>query len=733
MVCITEVFVIFKRLTLSSTAFLMLISLAVPALPVKASSVNLMVNPSAEIANGILPANWSADKWGTNTASITYIDGGHSGLKSLSVNMTSRTDGDAKWAPDAVSISGGQSYTYNDFYQSNVATELDVAYTDANGGVTYAYLGSVASSATWNQSNVVFTAPANAVKASVLHIIASVGTLQTDDFSLTQTAPTQPPPVDTSGNLIANGSFETVNGTGPSNWQTGKWGTNNASFTYLNSGHTGNKSANVLITSYSSGDAKWEADPANVTAGKIYTYSDYYQANVATAVVAKYITSTGITSYVDMPAPAASTGWIQYSANLTIPTGVTKVTILHLLNKVGSLTIDDASLFPATDPVPPVINQNQIANSSVETVNPSNTKLPTGWTTSKWGTNSTTFTYLTSGAHTGSRAVQAKISRYTNGDAKWYFDPIAVIPDTQYAFSDYYTATVSTEVVAAFDMADGSTQYDIIGLPDSATSWAKFSTTFVPPLGAKTMTVYHLIQKVGTLTIDDADLHSYKPTGLNRALVSLTFDDGYNTEFSNGLPLLQKYGFNSTQFIATGLLNTPGYMTSAQVKQLYQAGQEIGSHTVSHSDLTSLTASQYDNELAQSKNTLQQLIGAPVTDFAFPEGVYNSAVTTVTKKYYSSSRGVENGLNSKDNFNAYDIKVQDIFSSTSTEQVADWVKQAQATNTWLVLVYHSIDPNPTSIYSSTPAQLDAQLGAIKASGIVVKTMNQALAEITPQL
>ena len=59
-------------------------------------------------------------------------------------------------------------------------------------------------------------------------------------------------------------------------------------------------------------------------------------------------------------------------------------------------------------------------------------------------------------------------------------------------------------------------------------------------------------------------------------------------------------------------------------------------------------------------------------------------------------------------------------TTTTTAQVADWVAQAQATNTWLIIVYHSVSATPTDANNVTPTQLDSQLAAIKASGVKVE-------------
>jgi hypothetical protein len=142
--------------------------------------------------------------------------------------------------------------------------------------------------------------------------------------------------------------------------------------------------------------------------------------------------------------------------------------------------------------------------------------------------------------------------------------------------------------------------------------------------------------------------------------------------------------------------------------------------------------------MSQSQATLKSITGISPTDLAYPYGLYDSTVVSAAKQYYSAARGVEDGYNSVDNFNPYDLKVQNVYDTTTTAQIADWVAQAQATNTWLILVYHSVDDNPNpatdaGIYNVTTAQFSSELAAIKASGVKVETMQQALQEVTPQL
>lgn len=799
-----------------------------PAIVVHAANTpNLITNPSVETASGSGPANWTADNWGTSTTTMTYQNSGHTGSKSLLINSTARTSGDAKWVPDAAAVTAGQQYTYSDYYISNVATELDAEYFNASGTASYIYLENVPTSSVWAQSSINFTVPATAVKVSILHILATAGSLQTDDFSL-NTAQVVTPPANTNGNLILNPSFETANGNNPVDWQTGGWGTNATAFTYdTTDGHTGTHSAKIQTTSYTSGDAKWYFNEVAVSPSTQYIYSDYYKSNIATSLVAQFDNGSGALTYSTLTASvaASATNWQQASVTFTTPATAKDVTIFHLIAGVGTLQIDDASLLPApvvpttvsitspaanaklsgnvvvtasinsttaissvqfkldgnnlgsaltyapyqqswntatasngahsltavvtttdnkttTSVATPVtvsnsgtISNNVIPNPSLETVDPTNSKQPLDWFSSSWGANTSTFTYLSTG-HTGNHSVKVQTTKYTNGAAYWDFANQPITGGQMYDFSDYYESNINNEVDATIVMSDGSVQYLYLGsLYPSPNSWSKFDTQFMAPAGAVAINIEHDIFAVGWLTTDDYSLTPFSYQGLNRPLISITDDDSYASFYTNGLPILQKYGLTSTDYIITSYIdNVSGYMSSAQVKGLYAAGEEIGSHSVDHPDLTTLTATQQNTELQNSQTFLQNLIGVPVTDYAAPYGSTNTQVVTNADKYYKSYRGVEAGYNAKNNFDANNLLVQNIVDTTTLAQIQSWIAEAKTTNTWLILVYHQVDPDSAAgEYNTYPSDFDAQMSAVKSSGITVETVSQALNEVKAQL
>jgi peptidoglycan/xylan/chitin deacetylase (PgdA/CDA1 family) len=108
--------------------------------------------------------------------------------------------------------------------------------------------------------------------------------------------------------------------------------------------------------------------------------------------------------------------------------------------------------------------------------------------------------------------------------------------------------------------------------------------------------------------------------------VALTFDDGYADNALVALPILQRYGFRATFYIATGLIDTEGYMSWDQVRELHRAGMEFGAHSVSHSDLVALPLERAAEEIRQSGATLARELGEPTRSFSYPAGSANAAV-----------------------------------------------------------------------------------------------------------
>jgi peptidoglycan/xylan/chitin deacetylase (PgdA/CDA1 family) len=104
--------------------------------------------------------------------------------------------------------------------------------------------------------------------------------------------------------------------------------------------------------------------------------------------------------------------------------------------------------------------------------------------------------------------------------------------------------------------------------------------------------------------------------------VIITFDDGSETVYTTAFPIMQKYNFTGAVYIVYNYVDIPNYMNLDQIRALYTSGWEIGSHSISHADLTERSDRQRQ-EIVESRRKLQALLGVPVLSFSYPFGAYD--------------------------------------------------------------------------------------------------------------
>jgi len=131
----------------------------------------------------------------------------------------------------------------------------------------------------------------------------------------------------------------------------------------------------------------------------------------------------------------------------------------------------------------------------------------------------------------------------------------------------------------------------------------------------------------------------------SRSIV-LTFDDGYEDFYTQAYPLLKEYGFKSTLYVIVNRLDTSGYLTKAQVKELAESGLvEIGSHTFNHPDLRLAKEKAAEFEIKDSRLELEKISGRPVLTFAYPFGHYQvSDLAIASSSSYQGAVSVQPGV-----------------------------------------------------------------------------------------
>lgn len=115
-------------------------------------------------------------------------------------------------------------------------------------------------------------------------------------------------------------------------------------------------------------------------------------------------------------------------------------------------------------------------------------------------------------------------------------------------------------------------------------------------------------------------------------VVGITFDDGYQNNLENALPVLKRHGFTATCYGVssmlggtnswdrnTGIAEKP-LMTIENWRAWLDAGMEVGSHTRTHADLTKLQTEEALQEISESKRELEEALACEVRHFCYPYG-----------------------------------------------------------------------------------------------------------------
>lgn len=155
----------------------------------------------------------------------------------------------------------------------------------------------------------------------------------------------------------------------------------------------------------------------------------------------------------------------------------------------------------------------------------------------------------------------------------------------------------------------------------------------------KTLSIYEFVECIT------------KNTPFPKKSVLITFDDGYDGISTYAVPELRKRGMKATFFIIKNSIGTKltgySYLNEQQVKELSADPLfSIQAHTLSHADLTNISAQQLQEEVAGSKKFFEELTGTQCETIAFPYGYYNKNVLDAVERagYKASFAVSDRGL-----------------------------------------------------------------------------------------
>lgn len=154
--------------------------------------------------------------------------------------------------------------------------------------------------------------------------------------------------------------------------------------------------------------------------------------------------------------------------------------------------------------------------------------------------------------------------------------------------------------------------------------------------------------------------------------VVITFDDGYEDNYTAAYPVLKKYGFAATLFVEVAHLGMPGRLTWSQAKDMDAHGVAIESHVLTGAYLPLLAREEAVREITESRHILELELKRPVRFLAYPTGGFSEDVKQMVRQAgytaaFTTNRGYDRDLR-----DLYEIKRIHIKDSDGDFQL--WLK-----------------------------------------------------------
>ena len=183
--------------------------------------------------------------------------------------------------------------------------------------------------------------------------------------------------------------------------------------------------------------------------------------------------------------------------------------------------------------------------------------------------------------------------------------------------------------------------------------------------------------------------------------VSITFDDSHLVTHTNAFPYMNQFGIKGTFYTISGRIGTdPRSISWAQAREIVAAGHEIGDHTLSHLDLTTLDDATLSAQFVNSKALLESQLGIKIHALAFPFGAYDQRVIKCAASNYESTAIVCWEGDYPYNLvpgSRYEVARLKVHSNSTPQEVIGWINQSRQQGMLVALIFHDVITGTTPI------------------------------------
>ena len=213
-------------------------------------------------------------------------------------------------------------------------------------------------------------------------------------------------------------------------------------------------------------------------------------------------------------------------------------------------------------------------------------------------------------------------------------------------------------------------------------------------------------------------------------MLSVCFDDFPRTAWTEGGRVLRDHGVHATYYVSGGLAGTvfdgQRMYEAGDLEAIHAEGHELGCHTYDHRSCLRRSVSDLKRSLDDNERYLRERVGdLRLVSFAYPYGEATVGAKRLLVERFSSSRGIDVGLNLR-HVDLGQLKAVGLEAAKRLiSDVEPYVVQAAEQGAWLIVYTHDVQNLPSE-YGCRPEELDRILSTARRVGLEILPVNAAI-------
>lgn len=211
--------------------------------------------------------------------------------------------------------------------------------------------------------------------------------------------------------------------------------------------------------------------------------------------------------------------------------------------------------------------------------------------------------------------------------------------------------------------------------------------------------------------------------------LTICFDDGYASQFTEGMKKLSSVGLPAVAYVIWDLIGTAGRLTLAQLQQLQNLdGWEIACHSFTQADhdagFETLTAARVEANLRAIRAALAKNGLHGHDHFAYPMGHWNAATKALTSQMFTSARLIDD--NTHETYPPADeqlLRCHTVINTDATAAINTLIDNAKTGHGHLILLFHDIVSAPTQSTQYSVANFGTIVDHAVSAGVTVDTLS----------